>query len=132
MSCLQGMFFRLVVIVVMIRQLAILFGCLAVGELIVSLTGIQLPSSIIGMLVLALLLESKIIRLEWIQSLSRVLISNMGFFFVPAGIGLMLYFDVIKAQFWPIVVATVVSTVLVLVVTGWVYQIVRKNGIHKK
>ncbi len=57
----------------MIRQLVILFGCLAVGELVVYLTGIHLPSSIIGMLVLALLLE--------------------------AGIGLMLYFDIIKAEF---------------------------------
>ena len=31
----------------MIRQCAILFGCLALGELIVYLTGIKLPSSII-------------------------------------------------------------------------------------
>ncbi len=116
----------------MIRQLAILFGCLAVGELIVWATGIHLPSSIIGMLVLALLLETKVIRLEWIQSLSRVLIANMGFFFVPAGVGLMLYFDVIKAQFWPIVIATVISTVIVLIVTGWVYQIIRKYGIRRK
>ena len=36
----------------MIRQCAILFGCLALGELIVFLTGIKLPSSIIGMLLL--------------------------------------------------------------------------------
>jgi len=34
----------------MIRQCAILFGCLALGELIVYLTGIKLPSSIIGIL----------------------------------------------------------------------------------
>ena len=33
----------------MIRQCAILFGCLALGELIVFLTGIKLPSSIIGL-----------------------------------------------------------------------------------
>ena len=45
----------------------------------------------------------------------------------------MLYFDVIEAQFWPIVIATVVSTVLVLVVTGWVHQLVRKsNGIFNQ
>lgn len=38
----------------------------------------------------------------------------------------MLYLDVIAAEFWPIVIATIVSTALVLVVTGWVHQIVRK------
>ena len=36
----------------MIRQCAVLFGCLALGELVVFLTGIKLPSSIIGMLLL--------------------------------------------------------------------------------
>jgi len=109
----------------MIRQCAILFGCLALGELIVFLTGIKLPSSIIGMLLLTLFLK--------LQGLSDFLVANLGFFFVPPGVALMLYFDVIEAQFWPIVIATVVSTVLVLVVTGWVHQLVRKsNGIFRK
>lgn len=53
----------------MIRQLAILFGCLALGELIIWLTGIPLPSSILGMLILTLLLKLKIIRLEWVKTI---------------------------------------------------------------
>ena len=57
---------------------------------------------------------------------SDFLVANLGFFFVPPGVALMLYFDVIAAEFWPIVIATIVSTALVLVVTGWVHQIVRK------
>ena len=44
----------------MIRQCAILFGCLALGELIVYLTGIKLPSSIIGMLLLTPLFEIRL------------------------------------------------------------------------
>lgn len=106
----------------MIRQLAILFGCLAVGELLIYLTHIPLPSSIIGMLLLTLLLKLKIIRLEWVRSISEFLVSNIGFFFVPPGVAVMLYFDVIKAEFVPIVAASVISTVLVLAVTGWVHQ----------
>ena len=47
----------------MIRQCSILFGCLALGELIVFLTGIKLPSSIIGMLLLTLFL-----KLGWIKA----------------------------------------------------------------
>ena len=58
--------------------------------------------------------------------MSDFLVANLGFFFVPPGVALMLYFDVIAAEFWPIVIATIVSTALVLVVTGWVHQIVRK------
>ena len=116
----------------MIRQCSILFGCLALGELIVFLTGVKLPSSIIGMLLLTLFLQLGWIKLEWVQGLSNFLVANLGFFFVPSGVALMLYFDIIKAQFLPIVVATFVSTILVLVVTGWVHQLVRKHGIFRK
>ena len=105
-----------------IRQLAIIFGCLALGELVIWLTHIPLPSSIIGMLVLTLLLKLKVVRLEWVKPISDFLVSNMGFFFVPPGVAIMLYFDIIKAQFVPIVVASVVSTLLVLAVTGWVHE----------
>ena len=117
----------------MVRQCAVLFGCLALGEWIVSLTGVTLPSSIIGMLLLTLFLKVGWVKLKWVQGLSDFLVSNLGFFFVPPGVALMLYFEVIEAEFWPIVIATVVSTVLVLVVTGWVHQIVRKsNGFFGK
>lgn len=116
----------------MIRQCTILFGCLALGELIVYLTGIKLPSSIIGMLLLTLFLKLGWVKLQWVQGLSDFLVANLGFFFVPSGVALMLYFDIISAEFWPIVIATLVSTVLVLVVTGWVHQLVRKYGIFRK
>ena len=38
----------------------------------------------------------------------------------------MLYFDVIASEFWPIVTASIISTLLVIVVTGWVHQLTRK------
>ena len=77
----------------MIRQLAIIFGCLALGELVIYLTGIPLPSSIVGMLLLTMLLKLKVIRLEWV-----------------------------KAELVPILAASVISTILVLAVTGWMHQ----------
>ena len=112
----------------MVRQCAVLFGCLALGELIVYVTGVKLPSSIIGMLLLTLFLKLDWVKLKWVQGLSDFLVANLGFFFVPPGVALMLYFDVIEAQFWAIAIATVVSTVLVLVVTGWVHLIIRKSN----
>ena len=78
----------------MILHFAILFGCLALCELIVYLTGIKLPSSIIGMLLLTLFLKLGWIKLHWVQGLSDFLVANLGFFFVPPGVALMLYFDV--------------------------------------
>ena len=116
----------------MIRQCTIIFGCLAVGELIVWLTGISIPSSIIGMLLLTALLQMKIVKLEWVKGMSDFLISNLGFFFVPPGVALMLYFDIIKAELLPIVLATAISTMLVMITTGWTDQYLRKLNKKKE
>ena len=110
----------------MARQFFIIFGCLAVGEFIVWLTGIKLPSSIIGMLALTALLKFNIVELSWVQKLSEFLISNLGFFFVPPGVAIMLYLDLIQKEFIPIIMATVISTISVLIATGQAHQLVIK------
>jgi len=108
-----------------IRQCAIIFGCLAAGELIVHFTAILLPSSIIGMLLLTVLLWAGWIKLSWVKGISDFLVKMLPFFFVPAGVAVMLYFDLIRSSIWPILVASLSSTVLVLIVTGWVHQHIR-------
>ena len=97
---------------VMIFQCAIVFAFLALGELIVWLT---------------LSLKLGIVRLRHVDLVGNFLVKNLGFFFVPPGVALMLYFDIIEAQLVPIVVASAVSTVIVLVITGWVHQIMRHH-----
>ena len=114
----------------MVRQCFILFGCLALGEIIVSATGVKLPASIIGMLILTLLLKVKVVKLEWVRGLTDFLIANLGFFFVPPGVALMLYFDLIQAEIVPIALATRLSTIIVLLITGHTHQVVSK-GEHK-
>lgn len=110
----------------MVFQCAILFACLALGELIVWATGIKLPSSIIGMLLLALLLKLRVIKLRWVEGIANFLVKNLGFFFVPPGVAIMLYLDIIRAEFIPILAASVISTIIVIVTTGWIHQLIRK------
>lgn len=110
----------------MVKQCTILFGAMALGELLVAVTGVSLPGSIVGMLLLAAFLEMGWVKLEWVKNISDFLLSNLGFFFVPPGVALMLNFDTIERDFWPITIATLVSTVLVLLSTGWTHQIIRR------
>ena len=110
----------------MAKQFFVIFGCLALGEIIVWATGIKLPSSIIGMLLLASFLKMKWVKLEWVEKISEFLLANLGFFFVPPGVAIMLYLDIIQKELLPIAMATVISTVLVLVVTGHMHQFVVK------
>ncbi len=111
----------------MILQCFIIFACLAIGELVVMLTGVKFPSSIIGMILLCTLLKIGVVKYEKIKGMANFLISNMGFFFIPPGIALMLYFDIIEAQFWPIAISAFVSTIIVMAVTGWVFQLTNKK-----
>lgn len=109
----------------MILQCALLFIFLAAGELIVELTGVPVPSSIIGMLLLTISLKAKIVRLMWIEQVADFLVKNLGFFFVPAGVGIMGRLELISREWIPIVGATIISTIVIIAVTGRVHQVVR-------
>lgn len=111
----------------LIRYFAIIFGCLGLGELIVALTHIPFPSSIIGMLFLTLFLHLGWIKLQSIKALSDLLISNLGLFFVPPSIGIMAYFKQIGENFLAIFISIIISTIVVIIVTGHVYQFLRKK-----
>lgn len=111
----------------MIRQCVIIFGCLAVGELLVAITGIKLPASIIGMLLLTLLLKLGWVKVAWVKGISDFLVKNLPLFFIPPGVAVMLYLDVIEANFWSIMVSALGSTVIVLALTGWTHQLLRKS-----
>ena len=111
----------------MIKQCVIIFGCLAVGELIIGLTGWSLPASIVGMILLTLCLALRLVKLEWVKGISDFLTRNLGLFFVPAGVAIMLFLDIIQANLFQIVMPALASTIITLGVTGWVHQIIRKK-----
>lgn len=111
----------------MIKQCVIIFGCLALGELVVSVTGLKLPSSIIGMILLTVFLKTGLVKQKSVRGISDFLSKNLALFFVPSGVAIMLYLDVIRGALLPIAVASLGSTVIILAVTGWVHQIIRKK-----
>jgi len=115
----------------MILQFGVLFAFLAVGELIVWLTDIPIPSSILGMLMLTASLKAGIVKPRHVEKLSNFLVHNLGFFFVPAGVGLMNCLGIIADQWLPIVGASVGSTVIIIAITGWTHRAVRKSLSHK-
>lgn len=111
----------------MIKQCVIVFGCLALGELVVMVTGLKLPSSIVGMILLTLFLKFGLVKLKSVKGIADFLSKNLALFFVPSGVAIMLYLNVIKGYLLPIAVASIGSTIIILAVTGWVHQIIRKK-----
>lgn len=107
-------------------QLAVLFLFLEIGEGLVALTGVPVPGCIAGMIILAFSLKFKIVNLEWIATVADFLCDNLGFFFIPAGVGVMKCFGLIQAEWIPIVMATVLSTAVIILTTGWTHSLTRK------
>lgn len=114
----------------LIRALCIIFGFLALGEGAVMFTGVPLPGSIIGLGLLFAALQAGWVKASWLSGLTDLLMANLSLFLVPPCVAVMNYLDLVAADFWPIVLATVLSTVAVLLVTGKVHEWLRKwkNG----
>ena len=102
----------------MVRAFGILLGFHATGTLIAGLTGLPVPGNVLGLVLLTAALLLGWIRVEWIESAADLLVDNLAFLFVPAGVGVMSYFDLIARAWLPISISMVVSLVLVLIVTG--------------
>ena len=67
----------------MILQIAVIFFYLALGELVVWLTAVPVPSSIIGMMLLAASLSAGWLDIRRVDRAAEFLVRNLGFFFVP-------------------------------------------------
>lgn len=115
----------------MIRGFAILFSLQAVGELLSQWLELPLPGSVVGMMLMLAGLRAGLIQLQWVSDAASLLLNNLTMLFVPAGVGVMVYFDLIEQQWLPLLVATVVSTLAVLAVTGLTSKwLTKKRGYH--
>jgi holin-like protein len=112
----------------MIRGMAVLLGFLFAGEVISAVLNVPIPGNVIGMGLLLAALCARIVREEWVREAAELLLSHLALFFVPAGVGVMVYFDLIGREWLPIVSAMVLSTFAVMAVTGWVEERLEKRG----
>ena len=106
-----------------LRQFGTILVILLLGEGIRMSTGISIPGTVIGMVILFILLMTKVIKLENIDMISKFLLDHLAFLFVPAGVGLISSLDVIGSAWLPIMMIVIISTVLVVGVTGWTVQL---------
>jgi putative effector of murein hydrolase LrgA (UPF0299 family) len=99
------------------------------GELMVTLTGLPVPGPVAGM---ALLFAFLAIRGAVPQDTGRTgefLLSNLSLLFVPAGVGVMAHFALLRDE-WPVLsVALIASTLAAVGVTaGLMSLMLRRSG----
>lgn len=100
-------------------QIAIIFSVCWISQVIEALLPFTFPASVIGMVLLFLLLCTGALRMEHIREKSDFLLSNMAFFFVPAGVSIINYADVLRSSAVQLVIICLVTTVLTFGATAW-------------
>lgn len=106
-----------------LKDYLIIMLCLLFGEFISRIFHLLIPGNVIGMISLLVLLLLGIVKLKDVEKGADNLIGNMSLFFVPVGAGIILYFDVLSKYGMPIFVSTIISTILVIIVTGHTTQL---------
>ncbi|MCK4000876.1 CidA/LrgA family protein [Streptococcus suis] len=82
---------------------------------------------IIGLILLFLALEFKLIRLRHIHTVGNFLLANMTILFLPAAVGIMERFDAIKDYLLPIIIVILGAIFLNILVIGFVVQFVKQK-----
>ncbi|MDO5424789.1 MAG: CidA/LrgA family protein [Eubacteriales bacterium] len=115
----------------LLYQFGVILAVTFLGEVLHGLLPLPVPASIYGLVLMLLALCTKIIKLENVKIAADFLLEIMPPMFIPAAVGLLTAWAGLKEILVPVVVITVVTTVLVMVVTGRVSQAVirlKKGG----
>ncbi|MEQ5835305.1 CidA/LrgA family protein [Marinobacter sp. NFXS9] len=89
-----------------------------VGEVTVRLFGLPIPGPVLGMVLLFLTLVIRKRSSESLDTAANGLLSHLSLLFVPAGVGMMVYFSRILEEWLPIALSLVLGTAITMVVTA--------------
>ena len=107
-------------------QLAILSGVYWTGTKLAEWSGLPIPGSVMGVMLLFLLLLVGVIKLEQVEEVADVLLKNLMFFFVPVAVGVMNAADFLEQG--PLLLSALfIGTLVPLWVTGALTQFLRKR-----
>lgn len=114
------------------RQSIIIVGIYLMGELLSKNFKLPIPGNIIGMLLLFILLCTNIVKVTQIEDVSNFLLDHLAFFFIPAGVGLLNSFNIVKDNFLGLIIICLLTTIVTIASTGLVAQYVHGKFKNKR
>lgn len=110
-----------------IFQLSIIMGVSFVGEILNAMLPLQIPASVYGLIILFLLLCTKIVKLNQVESVADFMISIMPIFFIEPTVSIINSYGLVKGRILPLFLAAFLSFAGVVVITGLVSQLMMKR-----
>ena len=89
-----------------VRQFWIILLISAMGEALHVLIPLPVPASVYGLVIMLIALGTHIIRLEQVKEAAEFLIEIMPVMFIPAGVGLLTAWGILKPVCVPIILIT--------------------------
>lgn len=111
----------------LLRECGILLGICFLGEMFHNILNLAIPGNVLGMIILFICLYTKVIKLEMICNISNFLLDHLAFFFIPAGVGLISYFDLLKQQLVEILLISLITTIIIMATTGTTVQFIKRR-----
>lgn len=111
----------------LLRELLIILVVYFAGEILAELTNITVPGSIIGMILLLILLCTKVVKLEMVDTVAKFFLEHLAFFFIPAGVGLLTSINVIKDSWIRLVIVCILTTIITIGATALVVDFMTKE-----
>ncbi len=102
-----------------ITQVGIIFGVCWAAQIVEQALPFAFPASVISMILMFLLLAFRVLKVDHIREKSDFLLGNMAFFFIPAGVSIINYFDVLKDWVFQLIFICIVTTVITFAVTAY-------------
>lgn len=96
-----------------------------------------LPAPIMGIILLFLMLQFKIIKEEWVKDICELLLQYMPLLFIPFLVGIVSYYGLIKTQLLPLLGNIIICAFFTLISTALIveniikYTRLEKMRIHK-
>lgn len=106
----------------------ILMLCFYLGDILQKSLHLIAPGAVIGMAILLILLLTKVVKLSDVEVSANFIVANMMLTFIPGGVKLIAVKDELFSNIVPILVILIVSTLVTMLVTGYVVQILIKMG----
>lgn len=111
-----------------LKQFFIIIMISFAGEILKALLPLPIPASIYGLLIMLTGLITGLIPLDSVKEAGELLVDIMPVMFIPAAVGLLESWGLLKPVLWQIALVTVVSTILVMAVSGLVTQVMLRHG----
>ena len=107
-----------------VQQFSIILLISVIGELLKTFLPLPVPASVYGLVIMLVALLTGILKLDQVKGAADFLVEIMPVMFIPAAVELIDSWNVLQPILAQVVVITVVSTVVVMAVSGRMTQTV--------